>query len=289
MGYMRRPLATVSLVLLLCGTAAAVVLGLGLFRGHETVHTARVVVPKPPPPRQAKRVVRPRIVRGPHDAPVPILMYHVLGVPSSAQKYPELFVAPQDFAAQMEWLAARGYHAVTLGQVFRYWRVGIALPAKPIVLSFDDGYLSDYTVAMPTLRQYGWAGVLNLIVNSVRPGDITAGQVRALISAGWEIDAHTITHADLPPLGPAQLRQEVAGSRMDLRKEFGQPVAFFCYPVGHYDARVIAAVRAAGYLGATTENPGLARPSQAFTLPRIRIDYGDGVSGLATKLGKLHA
>jgi peptidoglycan/xylan/chitin deacetylase (PgdA/CDA1 family) len=289
MSHVRRPLATISLLALLGGAAAAVVLGLGLFRGHETGHAARVVAPKPPPPRQAIRAARPRVVRGPHDAPVPILMYHVLGVPSAAQRYPELFVAPHDLTAQMDWLAAHGYHAVTLQQVFRYWRAGIAMPPKPIVLSFDDGYLSDYTVALPILRRHGWAGVLNLIVNSVRPGDITAGQVRALISAGWEIDAHTITHADLPPLGSAQLRHEVAGSRADLRKEFGQPVDFFCYPVGHYDARVIAAVRAAGYLGATTENPGVARPSQAFTLPRIRVDYGDGVSGLATKLDKLHA
>src|SRR5205814_9793645 len=52
----------------------------------------------------------------------------------------------------------RSSDLVTLGQVFRYWHSGIALPAKPIVVSFDDGYLSDYTVAMPTLRRHGWPG-----------------------------------------------------------------------------------------------------------------------------------
>jgi peptidoglycan/xylan/chitin deacetylase (PgdA/CDA1 family) len=289
MSHVRRPLATLSVLLLIGGAAAAVVLGLGVFDRHQTGRAAHVVVPKPPPARVVKRIRRPRIVRGPHDRPVPILMYHVLGVPSAQAAYPDLFTSPKDLAAQMNWLAAHGYHAVTLGQVFRYWRAGIALPPRPIVLSFDDGYLSDYTVALPVLRRHGWAGVLNLIVDSVKPGDITADQVRALIAAGWEIDAHTVTHADLPPLGAAQLRAEVAGSRADLRKEFGQPVDFFCYPVGHYDRRVIAAVRAAGYLGATTETPGVARPSEAYTLPRIRMDKGDGVSGLATKLGRLHA
>jgi len=289
MRYVRRPLATLSLLLLVGGTAAAIVLGLGLFHRHPAVRAARVAVPKPPPAPRLKRAVQPRIARGRHHSPVPILMYHVLGVPRASTAYPDLFTPPQDFAAQVDWLAERGYHAVTLRQVFRYWRAGIALPPKPIVLSFDDGYLSDYTVALPVLRRYGWPGVLNLIVDSVRRGDITAGQVKALIAAGWEIDAHTVTHADLPPLGAAQLREEVAGSRADLRRRFGQPVDFFCYPVGHYDARVIAAVRAAGYLGATTENPGLATPAHPYTLPRIRIDHGDGVSGLAAKLGRLHA
>ena len=70
---------------------------------------------------------------------------------------------------------------------------------------------------------------------------------------------------------------------------FGQPVDFFCYPVGHYDAQVVAAVRAAGFLGATTENPGLGRPGQAFTLDRIRVDYSDGVSGFVEKMQRYGA
>ena len=236
----------------------------------------------PSPRRHAKP--KPRLVRGPHDNPVPILMYHVLAGRPAGASYPELWLSPADFAAQMDWLAAHGYHAVTLRQLFRYWSGGVALPPKPFVASFDDGYLSDFTVALPTLRKHRWAGVLNLIVDSVKPGDITAWQVRRLIKAGWEIDAHTVTHADLLGLDLARLRYEVSGSRARLRQMFGQPVEFFCYPLGHYDAAVVAAVRAAGYLGATTENPGLARPSQPFTLSRIRIASGDGAADLARKL-----
>jgi peptidoglycan/xylan/chitin deacetylase (PgdA/CDA1 family) len=229
-----------------------------------------------------RRVVRP--VHGPHDSPVPILMYHVLGVPRTNARYPELFVKPADFAAQMRWLARHGYHAVTLGQVFRYWRHAIALPPKPIVVSFDDGYLSDYQIALPALRRLRWPGVLNLLVDNVRPGDLTRGEVNRLLAAGWELDAHTVSHADLTTLDPTRLRYEVAGSRRYLRNTFDQPVDFFCYPAGRYDAQVVAAVRVAGYLGATTEQPGVARPSEPYTLPRIRIDYTDGVGGFAAKL-----
>lgn len=230
-----------------------------------------------------KKAPKPKLVQ-PHDSPVPILMYHVLADQPAGASYPELWLSPADFTAQMDWLAAHGYHAVTLEQLFRYWRSAVALPPKPFVASFDDGYLSDFTVALPALRKHGWAGVLNLIVNNVKPGDITAWQVRSLIAAGWEIDAHTVSHADLPGLDPGRLRYEVAGSRTRLRQMFGRPVDFFCYPLGHYDAAVVAAVRAAGFLGATTENPGLARPGEPFTLSRIRIDSGDGVTELSRKL-----
>jgi peptidoglycan/xylan/chitin deacetylase (PgdA/CDA1 family) len=274
----RRMLVFAGLAALGAGIAAAVVVA--------TSPSARHVQPpattRPHAAHHAKP--KPRLVSGPHDSPVPILMYHVLAAPPAGTPYPQLWVRPSDFAAQMDWMAVHGYHAVTLGQVFRYWHNGVALPARPFVASFDDGYLSDFTVAMPTLRKHGWAGVLNLIVNSVKPGDIAAGQVRALIKAGWEIDAHTIHHVDLTGVGSTQLQQEVAGSRADLRRMFGQPVDFFCYPAGRYNASVVAAVRAAGYLGATTVNPGLATPADPFTLNRIRIDYSDGLSGFATKL-----
>jgi peptidoglycan/xylan/chitin deacetylase (PgdA/CDA1 family) len=229
--------------------------------------------------------VKPKVrLVSPHDSPVPILEYHVIASPPAGAAYPGLWVSPADFAVQMDWLASHGYHAVTLGQLFRYWRHGVALPPKPFVATFDDGYLSDFTVARPTLRKHGWAGVLNLVVDNVKSGDLTAGQVRALIAAGWEIDAHTVTHPDLVALDPARLRYEVSGSRATLRRMFGQPVYFFCYPVGHYDASVIAAVRAAGFLGATTENPGIGRPSEPFTLSRIRIANGDGAAQVAQKL-----
>jgi peptidoglycan/xylan/chitin deacetylase (PgdA/CDA1 family) len=127
--------------------------------------------------------------------------------------------------------------------------------------------------------------VLNLEVAHTRDdAGLRPRLVRALIAQGWELDAHTLTHPDLTAVGAAQLRREVAGSRALLRREFHVPVAFFCYPSGRYDDAVLAAVRAAGYLGATTTNPGLATPRDMFTLARVRVDGGDGALGLAAKL-----
>jgi peptidoglycan/xylan/chitin deacetylase (PgdA/CDA1 family) len=221
----------------------------------------------------------------PHREPVPILNYHVIGNPPAGAPFPELYVSRGAFAAQLRWLRAHGYHAVSLRRVYDYWRRGLALPPRPIVLSFDDGYLGQFTNARPLLRRYHWPGVLNLAVQNVLDGKLTVGDLRTMVRDGWEVDAHSLTHPDLTTLGRAELRHQVAGSRDWIRRKLGVPAAFFCYPAGRYDAVVVAAVRAAGFLGATTTNQGPARRGNGlFTLDRIRVDRSDGVAGLSARL-----
>jgi peptidoglycan/xylan/chitin deacetylase (PgdA/CDA1 family) len=220
--------------------------------------------------------------------PVPILMYHVLSAPPAHAPYPELYVRPADFGAEVAWLVGHGYQAVTLQRVFDSWRGAAALPARPIVLSFDDGYLSDVKTALPVLKAQRWPGVLDLEVANLKPvWGIRPPGVRKLIAAGWEIDDHTLTHPDLTTVDALRLRDEVDGSRAAIRKRFHVPVNFFCYPAGRYDAAVIAAVQRAGFLGATTTNYGLAKPGELYTLARVRVDGSDGVKGLAAKLTTL--
>ena len=222
------------------------------------------------------------------ETPVPILMYHVIAPPPPGAPYPDLYVRPSDFSAQMRWLKRHGYHAVTLQRVYDHWTKGSTLPARAIVISFDDGYLSQYTRAYETLRRYHWPGVENLEVNFLQPvGGLRPWRVRSMIAAGWEIDAHTLTHPDLTHLDDAELRRQVAGSRATIRRDFHVPVNFFCYPSGRYDARVIAEVRSAGFLAATTTTYGLARPPNLYTLDRIRINGSDGLSGFVAKLRSL--
>jgi peptidoglycan/xylan/chitin deacetylase (PgdA/CDA1 family) len=253
------------------------------FRGHSKASTSTITV-KDYVRLEVSRT-KPQRPKGPHDAPVPILMYHVIAAPPAGAPFPDLYVLPTDFDGQVRWLAAHGYHAVTLRRVYDFWRGERALPSKPIVLSFDDGYRSHFTAAMPTLRARRWPGVLNLEVRNLKPvWGTRPGMVRKLIAAGWEIDAHTLTNPDLTTLSPDRLTQEVAGSRQEIRKRFGVPVEFFCYPSGRYDDGVVAAVKAAGYLGATTTRLGLATPRNLFALSRVRVDGSDGVAGLQHKL-----
>lgn len=217
----------------------------------------------------------------PHTGPVPILMYHVLGQPISGAPYPELFVPRAEFRKQLDWLDEKGYEAVTLDEVEKAWYEGGTLPAKPIVISFDDGYRPQYTFAFPQLRKHGWPGMLDL---KAEGSDLYTHEVRQMIAAGWELASHTINHLDLTTLGASDLRHELAGSRAILRHTYHVPVDDFCYPSGAYDDTVIAAVKAAGYRAATTTDPGLAEKSEPYTLKRVRVNGGDGVPGLAASL-----
>ena len=94
---------------------------------------------------------------------VPILMYHVIAAPPAGAPFPGLYVPPAEFAEQMRALKGAGWTAVTPDELDAYWRHGISLPrGKPIVLSFDNGYQSQYTRALPVLRKLGWPAEENI-------------------------------------------------------------------------------------------------------------------------------
>ena len=220
-----------------------------------------------------------------HRRGVPILMYHVIQAPTASTPLPGLYVAPSVFAEQMRWLAHHHFHAVTLQEAYDYWHGG-PLPSRPVVISFDDGFRNQYTKALPILAHHHWPGTLNLAMSHfAQPGwGLGPRMIKAMIRNGWEIDSHTMTHASLPGLPPDQLSYQVAHSRVVLQKRFDVPVDFFCYPAGAYDSTVIAAVRHAGYQGATSTQPGFARWDDPWTLNRIRMTNSTGPRDLATLL-----
>jgi peptidoglycan/xylan/chitin deacetylase (PgdA/CDA1 family) len=214
-------------------------------------------------------------------ASVPILEYHVIGDPPAGAPLPGLYLSVADFRAQLDWLAAHGYRAVTMDAVWRHWTSGAPLPPKPVVLTFDDGYAPDVTVVRPLLHARHWPGNLNLHI-----GNLVPANVRLLIASGWEIDAHTFTHRDLTTESAADLAHDVAGSRSWLRGVFHVPANFFCYPAGRYDDTVVAAVRRAGYDGAEAEHPTRATLADRWALGRFEILRGTGAAGLASLLGR---
>jgi peptidoglycan/xylan/chitin deacetylase (PgdA/CDA1 family) len=219
----------------------------------------------------------------PYTGPVPILEYHAIQPPVPGAQYPELFVPQADFVEQMKWLDEHGYEAVTLDQVEDAWYAGGELPPKPVVLTFDDGYLSQYVAAFPALEHFHWPGVIDLIAQG---SDLPDADVQKMLNANppWELASHTVHHLDLTTLDATQLHTEVADSRKILQNRFGVPVDNFCYPAGQYNDAVIAAVKAAGYRGASSEVPGLATAAHPYVLNRIEIEMSDGLSGFVSKL-----
>lgn len=131
------------------------------------------------------------------------------------------------------------------------------------------------------LGRYGWPGVLFEITEE----HLTPPYIRPIIAKGWEVDSHSATHPDLTQLSGSELAYEVAGSRRFLQRTYGVPSDNFCYPSSIYDSSTIAAVKAAGYTGAVTEEPGYASRERPYELNRYEIEGGQGVEGLAADLG----
>jgi peptidoglycan/xylan/chitin deacetylase (PgdA/CDA1 family) len=277
-------LAVVVLALALggCGGSGGASTGSGTGSGPPGGQVAN----GPPSARPSSAAIRQRTPGPPSHAAVPVLMYHVIAPAPAGAKYAGLWVAPGALRAQVAALAAAGYTGVTLDRVLDAWEGRDALPPHPVVLSFDDGYLSQGTAAGEVLRAAGWPGVLNLAWHNLgAPGGLTSSRVRTMVADGWEIDAHSLTHPDLTALDPAALRREIAGSRAEIRRAFGVTADAFCYPAGRFDAAVEAVVRAAGFRAATTERPGAARPrDDHYALPRIRVSAGDPAAAVVSSV-----
>jgi len=223
-----------------------------------------------PPPR-------PHIVADPQ--PVPILVYHhVLAKPKGP---PLLVMSVARFRAQLAYLAAHGYQAVTLRRVYDAWTGAGKLPPKPVVVTFDDGYADQVRNAAPALREHDWPAELGLVSSALYLGanapatSLTPDMVRGLLDDGWGLESHSVSHADLTRLHGAKLRRQLRESRRRLEQLFNVRVDFFCYPGGIYTRRVKLAVRHAGYLAATGTRYGAATPRDLFSLPRIYCYRGE--------------
>jgi peptidoglycan/xylan/chitin deacetylase (PgdA/CDA1 family) len=225
----------------------------------------------------------------PGTAAVPILAYHVINTqPAGSSASSDLYVPTDEFSSQMDALKAAGWHAVTLDQLEAYWTRGTPLATdKPIVVTFDGGFASQYTNALPVLKRLGWVGVANVPSTGLSPSDggATDAQIRGLAAAGWQIGAEGNSQSDLGSLDPAQLSSEVASERQTLQDRYKVSANWFAYPSGRYDPNLTAAVRAAGFVGATTLSPGWGSPkADHHLLPRLQVVGGTSPSQLLSQI-----
>lgn len=220
----------------------------------------------------------PRTVR------VPILTYH--RVHSFATEYtksiPDETVEPSTFAAEMRALTRAGYRTITQAELFGALFRGRSLPPKPVLVTADDGYADDVTQILPVLRRLRMVATFYVITGRLHEaGFVTPEQVRVLDRAGMDVGAHTRTHADLPSLPLASARKEIAGSRRDLERLLGHPVAAFAYPYGRFDATVVREIRRAGFALAVTTQGGTSESSLApLTMPRIHVGRAQTAQGV---------
>jgi peptidoglycan/xylan/chitin deacetylase (PgdA/CDA1 family) len=217
---------------------------------------------------------------------VPILMYHMVdtAVPSRDQITLHLTVMAPAFEAQVKLLRSAGYRPLSLDEV--WGGLNGRTPARGVVLTFDDGYEDNYTVAFPILKKYGWTGTFFVVTSTIGTrGHMTASQLAEMSHAGMAIESHGQHHIDFSQLPLGDARTELSKSKQIIAGWSGKPVAFFAYPAGRFTPALERLLGDLGYHGALTEVPGFVTPaSRPFALERVRVDHDDSLASFARKL-----
>lgn len=233
--------------------------------------------------------VRGQAVLGAKTLRVPVLMYHYIRVnPNPSDKVGfNLSVTPDNFNAQMDYLATRGYHTISLDELGAGLLSGVPLPDKPIVITLDDSYKDAYTAAYPILKSHGMRAVSFVITGFVGgPNYLTWDMINEMKGSGvFTFESHTVNHIALSYASSNRIRQELTDSKNALQTHLGYPVNWIAYPYGNVNANVATITQQIGYIGAFGTNRGTYEsPNNMFTLPRVRIGGSDTVSSFAGKL-----
>ncbi|MGF1571849.1 MAG: polysaccharide deacetylase family protein [Sumerlaeia bacterium] len=212
-------------------------------------------------------------------APNPILMYHhIASAPSDAGKHHVLYVPRHEFAAQLDALQSMGYKTVTSTE---YQKTLAAQNSrqKVVWITFDDGFLNNYEVALPELQARGMVATFFVVVNRtlVQPEAhyMTPQMLLNLEAAGMEVASHTLSHPRLSNLPEPDILQELQQSRTLLEAHLGKPQPAFCFPYGDHNRAVLSAVQQAGYsLSVSTIRGNKNTEADRWRLKRIMIGPG---------------
>lgn len=234
--------------------------------------------------------------------PVPILLYHSVAhlTPTRFRKWT---IEPALFAAHMAYLRAQHYTPLTVTQlVCALSDHHPGLPARPIVISFDDGYADFLEAAWPVLKQFEFAATLYVVTKYVGQssswlhgqgaGDrpmLTWVQLAELSAAGIECGAHSHTHVQLDTVPSELAREEIVRSKSELEQHLNRPVETFAYPYGYYSPRERELVQAAGFTSACAVKHALSTTADdRFALARIIVTADTDVAHLSQLLTGQH-
>jgi peptidoglycan/xylan/chitin deacetylase (PgdA/CDA1 family) len=218
---------------------------------------------------------------------VPVLMYHMVDTRVDAHDLISLHltVMAPAFEDQLRLLRHAGYRPASLEDIWSGFN-GRTPPAHAIVLTFDDGYEDNYTVAFPLLKKYGWTGTFFVVTSTIGTrGHMTPSQLAEMSAAGMAIESHGQHHVDFSQLPLGAARTELSKSKQIIAGWSGKPVDFFAYPAGRFTPALEHLLASLGYHAALTEIPGfVSAASRPFALERVRVDHDDGPAAFARKL-----
>jgi peptidoglycan/xylan/chitin deacetylase (PgdA/CDA1 family) len=184
-------------------------------------------------------------------------------------------VSPELFTQHLARIQLEGYTTISLYDLLRHLTQGVALPSRPVILTFDDGYRDNYAYAFPILVQHHMQATFFIVTDFVdeeRPEYLTWEMVREMHTAGMSIESHGRNHASLRDREDDYLVWQALGSLETIQFELGVRPHFVAYPAGEYDQRTIDIFRSAHFWAAVTTKQGATHTSDGlFQLRRVRV------------------
>lgn len=200
---------------------------------------------------------------------IPVLLYHRVGYSGH-----HLTVTPERLAADLDYLTNRGYQTINL-EKFESFILDrdVQLPEKPVLITFDDGYLDNYQNAFPLLGRYGMTASFFVITGMLWNQDrLSPRHIIEMEQAGMSFGSHTVSHRSLGELSAEEAKMELSDSKTTLESITGRPVNFIAYPKGSYNQGTIKVAQELKYAGGLTTIDGRCNKDMPdFVLKRIPV------------------
>lgn len=210
-----------------------------------------------------------------NDKSIPVLMYHSIErevLPNGQLN--ELRVPKEAFREQMKYLKDNGFTTLTIEETYKFLATNEGVPEKSIVLTFDDGYVDNYTNAYPILKEFGFNATVFVITGVVDkdPAYMTSAQLKELEANGIEIHAHTVNHEKLSELPYEKQLSTLKESKEFVERLLNKKADCIAYPYGMFNDNTLKAAKEAGYtMGLTTNGKWSGKEDGILTLDRVYI------------------
>jgi peptidoglycan/xylan/chitin deacetylase (PgdA/CDA1 family) len=214
---------------------------------------------------------------------VPILCYHQVRNfrPTDGKFGREYTVPVANFREQMKLLADNGYHTILPDQLYEYLVFGKELPANPVMITFDDTRLDQYTAALPELNKHGFKAAFFIMTVSLgRPGYMSKEQVKQLSDEGHTIGSHTYDHQNVKKYTDKDWEQQVAKPSRQLKEITGKPVEYFAYPFGLWNKEAIPHLKEHGFKSVFQLFDRRDENDPLFTVRRIIVPGAWSAAGM---------
>ncbi|ARC83825.1 polysaccharide deacetylase family protein [Clostridium argentinense CDC 2741] len=205
---------------------------------------------------------------------VPVLYYH--SIQKSGEN--ELMMDPELFRSHLQWLKDNNYTSLTMEEFYNYIKYNTPVPEKSVVITFDDGYIDNYTNAMPIINEFDFDTTIFMVSDFVgNPNFLTESQLKELEKNKINIESHTANHLDLAKLSEEKQKEELQQSKNRLDNLLNEKVEYVAYPYGSYNDDTKNITREIGYkMGFSTDSGWASGDDDLFSIPRVYMsDFYD--------------